>query len=85
MGNICSLVLTFFWALEVAGIENPSCTSLIICGTIDQYTLSNPDTLTKYKTAAQISHKVLEAVSGMAYLPVQELSNSAYTFGRLVC
>ncbi|KAI4107192.1 MAG: hypothetical protein L6R37_001769 [Teloschistes peruensis] len=28
------------------------------------YTLSNPDTLTKYKTAAQISHKVLEAVSG---------------------
>lgn len=29
------------------------------------YTLNNPDTLTKYKTAAQISHKVLEAVSGM--------------------
>ncbi|KAL8707865.1 MAG: hypothetical protein Q9220_007149 [cf. Caloplaca sp. 1 TL-2023] len=28
------------------------------------YTLNNPDTLTKYKTAAQISHKVLEAVSG---------------------
>ncbi|KFL61924.1 uncharacterized protein TERG_12269 [Trichophyton rubrum CBS 118892] len=27
------------------------------------YTLNNPDTLTKYKTAAQISHKVLEAVS----------------------
>ncbi|KAL9006237.1 MAG: hypothetical protein Q9188_001009 [Gyalolechia gomerana] len=28
------------------------------------YTLNNPDTLTKYKTAAQISHKVLGAVSG---------------------
>lgn len=28
------------------------------------YSLGNPDTLTKYKTAAQISHKVLEAVSG---------------------
>ncbi|KAL8841468.1 MAG: hypothetical protein Q9170_000931 [Blastenia crenularia] len=28
------------------------------------YTLNNPDTLTKYKTAAQISHKVLDAVSG---------------------
>lgn len=29
------------------------------------YTLNNPDTLTKYKTAAQISHNVLEAVAGM--------------------
>ncbi|KAL1311043.1 hypothetical protein AAFC00_001258 [Neodothiora populina] len=28
------------------------------------YSLNNPDTLTKYKTAAQISHKVLETVSG---------------------
>ena len=28
------------------------------------YSLANPDTLTKYKTAAQISHKVLETVSG---------------------
>ncbi|KAI9809547.1 MAG: Curved DNA-binding protein (42 kDa protein) [Pycnora praestabilis] len=28
------------------------------------YSLSNPDTLTKYKTAAQISHKVLETVTG---------------------
>lgn len=28
------------------------------------YTLKNPDTLTKYKTAAQISHRVLEAVTG---------------------
>ncbi|KAJ5166038.1 hypothetical protein N7492_006334 [Penicillium capsulatum] len=31
------------------------------------YTLNNPDTLTKYKTAAQISHKVLEAVSALCY------------------
>ena len=29
--------------------------------TVD-YSLSNPDTLTKYKTAAQISHKVLDSV-----------------------
>ena len=28
------------------------------------YSLNNPDTLTKYKSAAQISQKVLEAVSG---------------------
>ncbi|KAL9531400.1 Curved DNA-binding protein [Sphaerulina musiva] len=28
------------------------------------YSLNNPDTLTKYKTAAQIGQKVLEAVSG---------------------
>ncbi|KAI9930455.1 hypothetical protein ASPWEDRAFT_171083 [Aspergillus wentii DTO 134E9] len=29
------------------------------------YTLNNPDTLTKYKTAAQISHKVLEGVTAL--------------------
>ncbi|KAH8429441.1 hypothetical protein N8T08_001848 [Aspergillus melleus] len=29
------------------------------------YTLNNPDTLTKYKTAAQISHKVLDAVAAL--------------------
>ena len=28
------------------------------------YTLNNPDTLTKYKSAGQISHKVLETVTG---------------------
>ena len=28
------------------------------------YSLANPDTLTKYKTAAQISQKVLETVAG---------------------
>jgi methionine aminopeptidase len=32
---------------------------------LPDYTLNNPDTLTKYKTAAQISHKVVEAVSGV--------------------
>ncbi|KAG7005535.1 DNA repair protein rhp42 [Physcia stellaris] len=31
---------------------------------VSDYTLNNPDTLTKYKTAAQISHRVLEAVTG---------------------
>ena len=30
---------------------------------IVDYSLANPDTLTKYKTAAQISHKILETVS----------------------
>jgi len=34
-------------------------------GLLLDYTLNNPDTLTKYKTAAQISHNVLEAVGGM--------------------
>ncbi len=34
----------------------------MICPLAD-YTLNNPDTLTKYKSAATISHKVLEAVS----------------------
>jgi methionine aminopeptidase len=29
------------------------------------YTLNNPDTLTKYKSAAQISQKVLESVSAL--------------------
>lgn len=29
------------------------------------YSLNNPDTLTKYKSAAQISQKVLEAVSAL--------------------
>ena len=37
--------------------------SFWLTGVVD-YTLNNPDTLTKYKTAAQISHKVLEAVTG---------------------
>ena len=42
-----------------------------ICYSTDvriDYTLNNPDTLTKYKTAAQISHRVLEAVTGMEAL-----------------
>ncbi|KAK5956888.1 hypothetical protein OHC33_002377 [Knufia fluminis] len=33
-------------------------------GDVIDYSLANPDTLTKYKTAAQISHKVYETVSG---------------------
>ena len=35
---------------------------------ITDYTLANPDTLTKYKTAAQISHKVLEAVTALCHV-----------------
>ena len=31
------------------------------------YTLSNPDTLTKYKTAATIAEKVLKEVSGVYF------------------
>lgn len=31
------------------------------------YSLNNPDTLTKYKTAATISHKVLDAVTGSSH------------------
>lgn len=42
------------------------------------YTLNNPDTLTKYKTAAQISHKVLEAVSGVCAC----LANKACLYTR---
>ena len=34
------------------------------------YTLNNPDTLTKYKTAAAISQKVLESVAGACFLAV---------------
>jgi hypothetical protein len=34
--------------------------ALILC--LADYTLNNPDTLTKYKSAAQISQKVLDAV-----------------------
>lgn len=43
-----------------------SCSSWPTCNKNDlaDYTLNNPDTLTKYKAAAQISHKVLEAVTG---------------------
>jgi methionine aminopeptidase len=36
---------------------------LMLCA---DYTLNNPDTLTKYKTAAQISEKVLAEVSKLA-------------------
>lgn len=32
------------------------------------YTLTNPDTLTKYKTAATIAEKVLKEVSGAFFL-----------------
>jgi methionine aminopeptidase len=34
------------------------------------YTLGNPDTLTKYKVAAEISQKVLKEVSGAFLAPM---------------
>jgi methionine aminopeptidase len=37
---------------------------VLISRTTD-YTLNNPDTLTKYKSAAEISHKVLDAVTAL--------------------
>lgn len=40
------------------------CLSWLTSNDLADYTLNNPDTLTKYKTAAQISLKVLEAVTG---------------------
>lgn len=45
---------------SAVSLRRPSNLTLI---TID-YTLNNPDTLTKYKTAAQISQNVLSSVSG---------------------
>ena len=49
---------------------------------LSDYTLNNPDTLTKYKTAAQISHRVLEAVTGMKILKENQEYN--LTVSRLV-
>ena len=52
------------------------------------YTLNNPDTLTKYKTAAQISHKVLESVIGtcgqhLTRLDLNKLKGGALRAKRL--
>jgi hypothetical protein len=40
--------------------------------------LNNPDTLTKYKSAAQISQKVLETVSGASNDIVEEKATDRY-------
>ena len=48
------------------------------------YTLNNPDTLTKYKTAAQISHKVLEAVTGMCSLHCSSQFDSIWSNVRYI-
>lgn len=37
--------------------------NLVLTTQVTDYTLNNPDTLTKYKTAAEISERVLAAVS----------------------
>lgn len=44
----------------------------MVCARTDRtadYTLNNPDTLTKYKEAAKISQAVLETVTGALPLP----------------
>lgn len=43
------------------------------------YTLNNPDTLTKYKTAAAISQKVLESVAGACLALSLSLSGPAFS------
>lgn len=57
------------WTWFSVGSGEDEMTDANVAGTTD-YTLSNPDTLTKYKTAAQISHKVLEAVTGKRTLSI---------------
>lgn len=53
---------------------------------LPDYSLNNPDTLTKYKTAAGISHKVLQEVSGTCNPPtnssVLDLTHSFRMVGR---
>jgi hypothetical protein len=43
------------------------------------YTLGNPDTLTKYKVAAEISQKVLKEVSGVLSIPCANLGGGGVT------
>jgi hypothetical protein len=43
------------------------------------YTLGNPDTLTKYKVAAEISQKVLKEVSGSLSIPRVHLGEDGVT------
>ena len=40
---------------------------------VSDYTLNNPDTLTKYNTASRISSKVLETVTGISKALLWEL------------
>jgi curved DNA binding protein len=63
----------FWWAvstplsmLQVGTLpQNDSRSQNLLINAPPDYTLSNPDTLTKYKSAAQISQKVLEAVTAL--------------------
>ena len=48
--------------LPLTATAIPTCVRLVLMLALD-YTLNNPDTITKYKTAAQISEKVLAEVS----------------------
>lgn len=58
------------WQVLATGtsICRPTCDGNTLADTTSDYSLNNPDTLTKYKEAAKISQKVLEAVSGMETL-----------------
>ena len=49
------------------------------------YTISNPDTLTKYKNAAQITHKVLETVTGNNMSMFSSFTMGFDHVTRLVC
>ena len=53
------------------------------------YTLNNPDTLTKYKAAAEISHKVLQAVTGRLLAGLCDVSTNCGQYsvkkGRRSC
>jgi methionine aminopeptidase len=48
------------------------------------YTLGNPDTITKYKTAGQISQKVLQEVAGMSARHLREQLSPHKKYGLTV-
>jgi len=49
---------------------------VLMCALVD-YTLANPDTLTKYKTAATIAEKVLQEVTGASFYAHQTRASAA--------
>jgi hypothetical protein len=60
-------------------------TAFVNADDLTDYTISNPDTLTKYKTAAQITHKVLEIVTGNKMSLFSSLIHKFDRVTRLVC
>lgn len=58
--------LVWFWLLVLLlGSRYRRTQAFHALTTILDYTLNNPDTLTKYNTASRISSKVLETVTGI--------------------